>query len=322
MKNKFKIIILLLFYSIVLNGATITSISNGDWNSNTTWSDNITPTEFDDVIIDNNDIITINVDDSVNASELWLGNNSVINIYGILVIDSLHINNNATLNVSGSLVITGGASLANNTTLTVNNTGVVDVDGNVNTGHGSTLDINGTLNISGDLNGFADIIGVGSVSVDGSVDETINDVDGNQLPIELLYFTSWRINNTVYFEWVTLSETNNQYFQILYSDNGINWIELIKINGSGTSQNEIKYSFNIDINNAYYFKLKQVDFNGQFNVFDNNILYIPENNIIQYDVYDINGYYLGKYDVNNPHLKSGLYILKDNEITLKTIKIK
>ncbi|HRH46982.1 MAG TPA: T9SS type A sorting domain-containing protein, partial [Pyrinomonadaceae bacterium] len=60
---------------------------------------------------------------------------------------------------------------------------------------------------------------------------------------------------------------NNDYFILMRSKDGLNFEEIAKVNGAGNSNIVLNYSF-IDkhpfFGNSYY-KLKQVDFNGDYN---------------------------------------------------------
>jgi hypothetical protein len=84
------------------------------------------------------------------------------------------------------------------------------------------------------------------------------------LPIDLLSFTGECLPNQIRLNWETTSETNNDYFSIERSTDGINWSEIGKINGAGNSSSSRKYF--LDVENQYneisYYRLKQHDFSG------------------------------------------------------------
>lgn len=86
------------------------------------------------------------------------------------------------------------------------------------------------------------------------------------LPIELISFTgSCDLQNTR-LEWSTASEINNDYFSIERSLDVINWKLVSKVEGAGNS-NSIKnysYIYKEPTHEIYYYRLKQTDFNGQF----------------------------------------------------------
>ncbi len=66
--------------------------------------------------------------------------------------------------------------------------------------------------------------------------------------------------------WTTASETNNDYFTVERSVDGIDWKVIGKINGAGNSNLELNYSFQDirPVNGLSYYRLKQTDFDGQF----------------------------------------------------------
>jgi hypothetical protein len=92
---------------------------------------------------------------------------------------------------------------------------------------------------------------------------------GLALPIELTDFwgVSTEEGNELY--WTTATEMNNDYFEISYSSDGIDFEVLTKVDGAGTSSQELNYRFihmNPKIGVGYY-KIKQVDYDGAFEEF-------------------------------------------------------
>jgi len=86
------------------------------------------------------------------------------------------------------------------------------------------------------------------------------------LPIGLLYFDAVYNGETVDLSWSTATETNNDYFTIERSLDGIHYTVLGTIPSqaiNGNSISELTYNFN-DPNTSpgtYYYRLKQTDFN-------------------------------------------------------------
>lgn len=73
-------------------------------------------------------------------------------------------------------------------------------------------------------------------------------------------------NQHVKLNWQTASEINNDFFTIERSSNGNNWQEVNKIKGVGNSSSRLSYS-EIDYNpynGLSFYRLKQTDFDGQF----------------------------------------------------------
>jgi hypothetical protein len=86
------------------------------------------------------------------------------------------------------------------------------------------------------------------------------------LPIELVDFRGKYINNQSVLSWVTASEKDNDYFILERSEDAREFTQIGKIDGAGNSNAFLNYQF-IDIkpiNKVAYYRLKQVDFDGQF----------------------------------------------------------
>ena len=84
------------------------------------------------------------------------------------------------------------------------------------------------------------------------------------LPVELVHYKGESINGANYITWETLTEINNDYFSLERSDDLINFEEIAVVQGNGNSTELQEYSF-LDreiLNETYYYRLKQVDFDG------------------------------------------------------------
>ena len=92
-------------------------------------------------------------------------------------------------------------------------------------------------------------------------------VDFSQpLPVTLTSFEGDCSDRKIMLNWTTVSETNNDYFIIERSLDAVNFEMIGTINGMGTSTATNHYSFTtstegVEIN---YFRLTQVDFNGEY----------------------------------------------------------
>ncbi len=91
------------------------------------------------------------------------------------------------------------------------------------------------------------------------------------LPVELVSFTAKPKDNCVILEWATANELNNDYFQVERSSNGSDFQAVgDKIDGAGTTNEPLNYEF-IDtapLSGISYYRLKQVDFDGQHSYSD------------------------------------------------------
>ncbi len=95
------------------------------------------------------------------------------------------------------------------------------------------------------------------------------------LPVELANFTSIINRNKVNLNWSTLFEINNKGFEVERKIENSEWQALSFISGKGTSNQINTYSFE-DRNlstGKYYYRLKQVDYNGNFKYYSlvNNV---------------------------------------------------
>lgn len=86
------------------------------------------------------------------------------------------------------------------------------------------------------------------------------------LPFELTKFDAIKQNSAVFITWQTASELNNDYFSIEKSSVGKTFREIGRVKGMGTSYETNDYSFSDEnpANGLNYYRLKQVDFDGQF----------------------------------------------------------
>jgi hypothetical protein len=90
------------------------------------------------------------------------------------------------------------------------------------------------------------------------------------LPIALINFIANVQDNLVNLKWQTASEINNYYFTIEKSKTASNWVIVTQVNGAGNSSNVLSYSTTdqTPYNGISYYRLKQTDFNGQFEYSD------------------------------------------------------
>ncbi len=92
----------------------------------------------------------------------------------------------------------------------------------------------------------------------------------NSLPVELVSFSAMKDGNAVLLKWVTASEKNNDYFTLEKSQNANDFVEVSRINGHGNSTTRREYQY-IDDNpfsGISYYRLRQTDFNGAFELFN------------------------------------------------------
>jgi len=107
----------------------------------------------------------------------------------------------------------------------------------------------------------------------GYFDFAIDADDVDQiLPIKLSSFeVNKRSCDTYKIQWTTELEINNEYFEIERSIDDLNSFEIIaKVDGAGDSFSEIAYTYEdriyLEGHHLVYYRLKQVDFDGKFDV--------------------------------------------------------
>jgi len=86
------------------------------------------------------------------------------------------------------------------------------------------------------------------------------------LPIELTKFDVNLKSNFSYLTWSTATELNNALFQIERSADGRSFETIGEVEGAGTSYETLHYAFTDEkpLPDWNYYRLKQVDFDGQF----------------------------------------------------------
>jgi hypothetical protein len=90
------------------------------------------------------------------------------------------------------------------------------------------------------------------------------------LPVELTKFTASSQSNSIQLDWQTAMEQNNSHFEIEKSMDGETFKKIGRVNGFGTTTEIQNYAF-IDenpLNGQNYYRLKQVDYNGDFEYSD------------------------------------------------------
>src|SRR5690554_129681 len=127
--------------------------------------------------------------------------------------------------------------------------------------------------VDGDLDDDLLITGISTgAGMMGPFDKRITRLYLNEcivLPIELISFTGEYKDLTNILTWVTSSERNNDYFILSYSSNGEHWEIIKKIPGAGNSNSIQHYQVNHNKfkSGINYYKLKQIDYDGQAKVY-------------------------------------------------------
>jgi hypothetical protein len=128
------------------------------------------------------------------------------------------------------------------------------------------------------------------------------------LPIDLIDFGVKEKNNDVHLHWQTSSEINNNYFVIEHSTDGLDFKSIGRKEGAGNNNTLLDYHFeHKDVGTGmHYYRLKQVDYDGQFSYSDIVSVNVEEsgNKIEIYpnpasDFIDVSGMTNGRYEIRD-----------------------
>jgi len=234
---KIKIIIFLLCIFNIFNISSqcvYTAISSGNWESASTWS----KTGCD-----------------VGSPNTPSNNSVVIIPSGVVVTITLN-NSYSGINIiiNGTLMFGNGVkiTLDCNSSLIINAGGFMDGVGN-NSGQKIAYCTSGWI-WNGDPASGPYIIGI------------------SNLPIELIDFGVYEQGRDNIITWSTMTEKDNEYFELYHSIDGYKWEKINEQKGAGNSATKLYYYYkhNNVPNTINYYKLKQVDVDGK-NTYSENI---------------------------------------------------
>lgn len=210
---------------------------------------------------------TSNIDILENASitldDLVLnddGTGSTLNIFGtIIVTDDLKFDEDPPDDFTGDndqIIVKNGGTLTISDSF--RDADLAESGNNIHAESGAVVHIE-------QLDGLTPSEAYGTLltSVTGS---TMTIGTGDPLPVELVSFDHETTEEGINLLWSTASESNNAYFEVLRSNDGSNFNPISRIEGHGNSNEVIEYSY-LDkavTPGTYFYQLKQVDYNGQF----------------------------------------------------------
>ncbi|MEM8906282.1 MAG: hypothetical protein AAGD05_00435, partial [Bacteroidota bacterium] len=86
------------------------------------------------------------------------------------------------------------------------------------------------------------------------------------LPVELSTFDGIAQTKSIQLKWTTESESNNSHFEVERSIDSRSWTTLTSVKGQGTTFERQHYVFEDfqPVSGLNYYRLRQVDFDGQF----------------------------------------------------------
>lgn len=104
---------------------------------------------------------------------------------------------------------------------------------------------------------------------DGTAGGGLTITDNTSLPVELMSFDAKNVNGKVIVDWATATETNNNYFTIERSIDGVNAEIIGVVKGAGNSNILLNYQFEDQqpLTGTVYYRIKQTDFDGTSETF-------------------------------------------------------
>ncbi len=163
-------------------------------------------------------------------------------------------------------------------------------------GFAITLDVNNNVYITGLTNSSTGIVTPGAYLTSYNAMLTyavfvakFGNTTVTPLPITLTSFTATYIeqNNTVLTNWEVASQLNNAEFVVEKTTDGINYEEVASVPGAGTTPFSKSYSA-LDLHpvpGVSYYRLKQIDVDGNSAVFDPVAVFIGNNQNPSINVY-------------------------------------
>ncbi len=141
---------------------------------------------------------------------------------------------------------------------------------------------------------FGDYIGIdaygGNIVVPVWTDERAGGVNMdiytaviNSIPVELVSFNARTSGGQNIIEWQTSTERNNRGFEVERSFNGKNFTVRGFVEGKGTTTQLHYYTFSDEgVNGKVFYRLKQVDFNGEYKY--SNVIEVNSTSSIDYQL--------------------------------------
>ena len=110
------------------------------------------------------------------------------------------------------------------------------------------------------------------------------------LPVDLLFFDAEAVNNKIVkTTWATVTEINNDYFIVERSKDGVEFYFVGNVQGAGNYNGQLNYSLvdETPFQGTSYYRLKQTDFDGQFEYSNIVAVNLTENVNTSFSVYPI-----------------------------------
>ncbi len=153
-----------------------------------------------------------------------------------------------------------------------------DVTATISAAPGTWTEVSNFLVIDGAHNKVTKKIRIDVISVNGvgfSLDQMCASLPLNgPAPISLLNFNATKQTNSVQLSWQTTSEINSKNFEVLRSQDGINWTSIGTVAASGNSSTQKSYGLvdNSPSKGTNYYRLKQFDLDARYSLSDIRIV--------------------------------------------------
>ena len=251
---------------------------------------------------------TVTIEDCgvlIVSKDAKIEDNAQLVVDGNLNIEKdIEVKNNANLTLKGcdTIRVEGKLKFKDNSTVTIEDCAALIVSKDAKFEDNSSILIDGNLFVEGKLEAKDDasVSGNGLIEVNEKVKIKNNSNlfgsnsdcnpgpcqygTGAGLPITLHSFSARLTDNRqIEVNWQTSSEINNDYFTIEASTNGRDYASVKTISGAGNSQKLLHYQTVIEPleANVNYIRLKQTDFDGQFEIFPPRAVNIEPANFTQ-----------------------------------------
>lgn len=309
--------ILLLFAIVLLQisfviAQTRTITGTGNWDASNRWSGgNIggVGSNSHDVALNKEKYITVRNGFTYTIRDLDAQQASRITIEagGFLIITGdATIDKEVSITVSGTLEIQGSLNMGKEIRITNNSTGSINILNDFSIGKSSQITNNGFFNVLGtaSTNSEGSLTGSQPLYVGTSCTGSLcsdSQIAGT-LPIELTQLFVKIKEGEIDVFWETASEINNSYFELQKSYEGINYETIQIISGHGTTNIHSNYEF-IDFSvksGTSYYRLKQVDFNGDFEYSEAIVIVLPNTQTINLYPNPNSGNYFSLDNYNGP----------------------
>jgi hypothetical protein len=157
-------------------------------------------------------------------------------------------------------------------------------------------------------------------------DIVVNNVNrGNFLPVTLASFSGFEEDNQATLEWVTFSETNNDFFTIERSDDGNSFYSVGTVGGAGNSNQSLYYMFTDEKSlngETTYYRLRQTDYDGTTDISNPIVIRTEASNDVNVWAYSENETVFIHYETQlADNVQMNVFELSGQMIDSKTISV-